>query len=75
MSREYPQLRVRIPPELKEDLEDRAAKANRTLTAEIVYRLQQSIEAEDAGMPPSNLTRDKLLKAITEAIKHLEEDK
>ena len=44
MSREHPQLRVRVPPELKEQLEDMARSSGRTLTAEIVYRLQRSIE-------------------------------
>ena len=46
MSREHPQLRVRVPPELKEQLEDMARSSGRTLTAEIVYRLQQSLDAE-----------------------------
>lgn len=46
MSREHPQLRVRVPPELKEQLEDIARSSGRTLTAEIVYRLQRSIDEE-----------------------------
>ena len=44
MSREHPQLRVRVPPELKDRLEDMARSSGRTLTAEIVYRLQQSLD-------------------------------
>ncbi|HAU4891971.1 TPA: Arc family DNA-binding protein [Aeromonas hydrophila] len=43
MSREHPQLRVRIPPELKDDLEAKAAESGRTLTAEIVNRLELSM--------------------------------
>lgn len=46
MSREHPQLRVRVPPELKEQLEDMARSSGRTLTAEIVYRLQRSLDEE-----------------------------
>jgi hypothetical protein len=42
MSRDYPQLRVRISPELKYKLEAAALDNNRTLTAEIEHRLQQS---------------------------------
>lgn len=43
MSREHPQLRVRIPSELKDELEARAAESGRTLTAEIVNRLELSL--------------------------------
>ncbi|HHQ4892820.1 TPA: Arc family DNA-binding protein [Aeromonas veronii] len=43
MSREHPQLRVRIPSELKDELEEKAAEAGRTLTAEIVNRLELSL--------------------------------
>lgn len=52
MSRDNPQLRVRISPELKEELEDKAAKAGRTLTAEIVHRLEESLFREQ---PPADL--------------------
>lgn len=48
MSREHPQLRVRVPPELKDRLEDMARSSGRTLTAEIVYRLQQSLEHDQS---------------------------
>ncbi|PHM39303.1 Rha family transcriptional regulator [Xenorhabdus mauleonii] len=42
MSREDPQLRVRIPAELKETLEQKAKENKRTLTAEIVDRLEET---------------------------------
>ncbi|MCX8963221.1 Arc family DNA-binding protein [Erwinia psidii] len=44
--RDDPQLRVRIPQELKEALEKIAAKNDRTLTAEINRRLKGSLEDE-----------------------------
>jgi len=37
-------MNLRLPVELKEQIEDAAAKNNRTLTAEVVDRLQQSFE-------------------------------
>lgn len=46
MSREHQQLRIRVPPELKDALDESAAENNRTLTAEIVYRLQHSYPSE-----------------------------
>ncbi|CCW29250.1 hypothetical protein XNC3_1220020 [Xenorhabdus nematophila F1] len=42
MSREDPQLRVRIPAGLKEILEQKAKENKRTLTAEIVDRLEET---------------------------------
>lgn len=47
MSREDPQLRVRIPAELKETLEQKAQENKRTLTAEIVRRLEETIRQDD----------------------------
>lgn len=37
-----PQFKLRLPAELKKRLEDAAARANRSLTAEIVSRLESS---------------------------------
>ena len=48
MSREHQQMRVRLPPDLKDNLEQLATKNGRSMNAEIVYRLQQSIEEEQA---------------------------
>lgn len=44
MSREHQQMRVRLPPDLKDNLEQLATKNGRSMNAEIVYRLQRSIE-------------------------------
>ncbi|WP_145590732.1 Arc family DNA-binding protein [Yersinia aleksiciae] len=42
MSREDPQLRIRLPIELKEKIEDSAKENNRSMNAEIVQRLDAS---------------------------------
>ncbi|WP_312293241.1 Arc family DNA-binding protein [Atlantibacter hermannii] len=42
MSREDPQLRIRIPIELKEKIEDSAKANSRSMNAEIVHRLEGS---------------------------------
>ncbi|WP_038188361.1 Arc family DNA-binding protein [Xenorhabdus bovienii] len=47
MSREDPQLRVRIPAGLKETLEQKAKENKRTLTAEIVSRLEETTKHDD----------------------------
>jgi predicted transcriptional regulator len=44
--REDPQLRVRIPQDLKDALEAVAKKNDRTFTAEITRRLHESLEKE-----------------------------
>ncbi|WP_071998261.1 MULTISPECIES: Arc family DNA-binding protein [unclassified Serratia (in: enterobacteria)] len=41
-----PQLRVRIPQELKDALETIANKNDRTFTAEVIRRLRKSLEDE-----------------------------
>ncbi|MBC3251248.1 Arc family DNA-binding protein [Serratia fonticola] len=49
MSREDPQLRVRIPSEMKRVLEERAANNKRSLTAEITDRLRVTL-LQDMGV-------------------------
>ncbi|HBB8952343.1 TPA: Arc family DNA-binding protein [Escherichia coli] len=44
--REDPQLRVRIPQDLKDGLEKSARENDRTLTAEITRRLRESLERD-----------------------------
>lgn len=44
--REDPQLRVRIPQDLKDALENAARTNDRTLTAEITRRLRESLEKD-----------------------------
>lgn len=46
MSREDPQLRIRLPIELKEKIEDSAKANNRSMNAEIVQRLDGSFLTE-----------------------------
>ncbi|EAQ9807299.1 Arc family DNA-binding protein [Salmonella enterica] len=46
--REDPQLRVRIPQDLKDLLEKSAKDNDRTLTAEITRRLRKSLEDDFA---------------------------
>ncbi|KAF3999586.1 Arc family DNA-binding protein [Glaciimonas immobilis] len=61
MARNDPQMNLRLPVELKEQIEDAAAKNNRTLTAEVVDRLQQSFEIV-AGL------KEKEIEALAEKI-------
>lgn len=44
MSRDDPQMKIRLPAELKAGVETAAKANNRTMNAEIVARLQQSFE-------------------------------
>lgn len=54
MSREHQQMRVRLPPELRDSLEQMAKKNGRSMNAEIVYRLQRTFE-EDAELAESGV--------------------
>lgn len=51
--RDDPQLRVRIPQDLKDVLEKLARENDRTLTAEITRRLRNSLE-ERIPIPPQD---------------------
>ena len=44
MARNDPQMNLRVPMELKERIEKAALDNGRTITAEAVYRLEQSFE-------------------------------
>lgn len=46
--REYPHFKVRVPPDLKAWIERQAEMNHRSLTGEVVHRLEQSrIDAEN----------------------------
>ena len=47
MARSDPQMNFRIPVELKEQLELAAKDNNRSLTAELVHRLNESLDNTD----------------------------
>ncbi|EBG7972341.1 Arc family DNA-binding protein [Salmonella enterica subsp. enterica] len=44
MSREDPQMKIRLPVEMKEQLEKAAAENKRSMNAEVVHRLKESFE-------------------------------
>jgi hypothetical protein len=69
MSREHPQMRIRLPPELKEKIEEAAHDNRRSMNAEVIARLQASFE-EDAGelMPDQTELLMELLKKLIETL-------
>ena len=54
MSREDPPLRIRLPETLKAKIQELAAESHRSMNAEIVARLERSLEqeAQEAGHRP-----------------------
>ena len=47
MAREYSQVNFRIPTKLKEKIEESASTNERSITAELVARLEQSFEHQE----------------------------
>ena len=47
MAQEYSQVNFRIPSKLKEDIEKAAFANNRSITSELVSRLEQSFEHQE----------------------------
>jgi hypothetical protein len=62
MAQEYSQVNFRIPSKLKEDIEKAAFANNRSITSELVSRLEQSFE-----QPPSAELSPAQLEQITKA--------
>ncbi|MEM5459643.1 Arc family DNA-binding protein [Paraburkholderia phytofirmans] len=50
MTREDPQMKLRLPPELKEVLAEAAIANNRSLNAEVVSRLQESVSGRASAI-------------------------
>ena len=64
MARNDPQMNLRVPMELKENIEKAALDNGRTITAEAVYRLEQSFNSKN---PPTDYLE------IDRKINHLQE--
>jgi len=50
-ARQMPGVLVKMPPELKDSLSERAQQSFRSLNAEIVMRLTQSVDGEKEKAP------------------------
>ena len=72
MARQDPQLKLRLPEDLKDKIAKAAEKSGRSMNAEIVSRLEQSIDFEDEYGDLETVMReiwddiDKLKAQVTE---------
>jgi len=64
MARNDPQMNLRVPMDLKEKIEKAAFDNGRTITAEAVYRLEQSFE--------QNSNQNEVLQKMEELLQRLE---
>ena len=77
MARNDPQMNLRVPMELKEKIEKTALENGRTITAEAVYRLEQSFEKDDAAEFDKEFvlqvikSQESTITDLTDQIKHL----
>ncbi|MDH2019430.1 Arc family DNA-binding protein [Acinetobacter ursingii] len=60
MSREDPQLKIRLPQELKDKISESASNLGRSINADVVARLEQSFET------PKNENTDEVYELISE---------
>lgn len=61
-------VRLRVPPELKQKIEESAEKNNRSQSAEMVARLEKSFESES---PETNERREKEITYINSMFQEL----
>lgn len=70
MARADQQLKFRVPEGLKQELEKAAVESNRSLNAEIIHRLQTTLEM-DAYQPQENIGSDPIEADLTPTQKRL----
>lgn len=70
MARDDIQVNVRLPAELKKQLDDAAARAGRSLTAEVVARLSDSFRDIERVMLENRERELALLEAEMEQVRH-----
>ena len=66
MSRADPQINIRVPIELKKEIEHAAINNSRSLNAEVVLRLQESLKANK--LDKSTLSTEELLEELTKRL-------
>lgn len=72
MAKDYSQVNFRIPTKLKEQIEESALKNERSITAELVARLEKSFE--DERPPTQYVDISKALGLIFEEIQDLKKN-
>ncbi|MFT8711442.1 Arc family DNA-binding protein [Komagataeibacter rhaeticus] len=73
MAAHDPHFKVRMPPALKDRIEKAARESNRSMTAEIVHRLEESFK-ENLRREEAAVTPDRKISLSDIAIKELEDE-
>lgn len=66
MARNDPQMNLRVPMELKENIEKAALDNGRTITAEAVFRLEQSFENKIGDL--KSVPTEELMKELAKRL-------
>ncbi|WP_447896734.1 Arc family DNA-binding protein [Stenotrophomonas acidaminiphila] len=69
MSRTYAQFKLRFPADLQQALVVAAAESRRSISAEIIYRLQATFELGVDAVTLDNATAERLIAALQDHIK------
>ena len=75
MARTDPQINIRVPAELKKKLELLAVENSRSLNAEVVTRLEQSLSGNTLTHQAATLEVEMDIKEIKEILKRLDNKK
>lgn len=71
MARSHPQVNFRMPQELKDRLEQSAKENGRSITSELVIRLENSFKPPTQTILPPSIDQDITLADIMREIKSL----
>ncbi|MGU3290211.1 Arc family DNA-binding protein [Acinetobacter radioresistens] len=66
MARTDPQFNLRVPQELKQQVEDAAKESGRSINAEAVFRLEQSFRNEMGGL--ESIPTEELMKELAKRL-------
>ena len=69
MARTDPQINIRVPLELKKRLEMTAIEASRSLNAEVVKRLEDSLSAEQVDISIDQIPTEVLMMELASRMK------
>jgi hypothetical protein len=65
MSKEYPQLKIRIPETLKEKIISLAKKSKRSTNTEIIDLLERAINADNVNIRENNSALNQIIALVT----------
>lgn len=66
-----PQINIRLPQDLKDDIQNMASDNKRSVNAEVVAALLEAVKHHKSGIDGSGLFRDKTAEEVSEILERV----